>query len=460
MANETEDQDYLKALLDLHDQPVVLIDDQYTIVAANNAYARSYAQPNDTLVGEKCHRVSHRSNVPCHERGEDCPVKRVMQTGKPVNTLHIHFNGDAEPERVRVQGFPIEHNGRRLLAEKIQRIDPQPRPAKAEQPSELMVGQSPAFLTLLNRLIQVSGMPGSTLLEGESGVGKELAARFVHEHSAHASGPLVVADCATIPNTLFEAELFGHEKGAFTGSGPARQGLFETAAGGTLFLDEIGELPLELQSKLLRAIDTGEIRRLGSREPKTVNVRIVAATNRDLQAMVAQGSFRLDLYYRLATHEVRVPPLRERRDDLKVLCEALLNRMDMASRPTIQDEAIAVIKEQELPGNVRELRNLLERALTFGFDIGPAAIKAALNSHQREAGVSAFTLSPLISDAARQDAEADVIHDVSSNRALLLAKSLRRFNGNRAQAAADLGISERTVYRWMKHFCNDPNCNW
>lgn len=450
MPERSADNDSLKALLELHEEPVVLIDDQYTIVAANRAYSESYSATPAQMVGNKCHRISHRSDVPCHERGEDCPVKRVMSTGKPVDTLHIHFNGKAEPERVRVRGFPIQHQGRRLLAEKIQRLDTISSGSDATRAVQQMVGSSSAFLSLLKRLVQVSAMPGSVLLQGESGVGKELAARFVHEHGANPPGPLVVADCTAIPATLFEAELFGHERGAIPNISEARDGLFQSANGGTLFLDEVGELPLNLQAKLLRAIDTGEVRRLGSATAKTVNVRIVAATNRNLQEMVSQGTFRLDLYFRLATHEVNVPPVRERRDDIRALAESQIERIGHIPTPTIQHSAIELLQTLDLPGNVRELRNLLERALVFGADIGPASIRAALNAAKREQ-VATVNTDPTQAPAGT---------DIASNRAFLLAQSLHRHSGNRARAAAELGVSERTVYRWMKNFCNDPNCNW
>jgi transcriptional regulator with PAS, ATPase and Fis domain len=444
MPEQSPLDDSLTALLELHEEPVVLIDDQYTIVAANRAYSESYSATPEEMVGNKCHRISHRSEVPCHERGEDCPVKRVMSTGKPVDTLHIHFNGEAEPERVRVRGFPIQHQGRRLLAEKIQRLDTSSGGKQDTRASQQMVGSSSAFLNLLKRLVQVSAMPGSVLLQGESGVGKELAARFVHEHSSNPTGPLVVADCTAIPAALFEAEIFGHEKSAIPTANEARDGLFQSADGGTLFLDEVGELPLNLQAKLLRAIDTGEVRRIGSSQARTVSVR----TNKNLQEMVDQGTFRLDLYFRLATHEVNVPPVRERRDDIRALAESLLVRTGHVPMPTIQHSAIEMLQTLELPGNVRELRNLLERALVFGADIGPASIRAALNAAKRER----------VSPTSEETAPAGT--DIASNRAFLLAQSLHRHSGNRARAAAELGVSERTVYRWMKNFCNDPNCNW
>ena len=164
--------------------------------------------------------------------------------------------------------------------------------------------------------------------------------------------------------------------------------------------------------------------------------------------MVDQGTFRLDLYFRLATHEVNVPPVRERRDDIRALAESLLVRTGHVPMPTIQHSAIEMLQTLELPGNVRELRNLLERALVFGADIGPASIRAALNAAKRER----------VSPTSEETAPAGT--DIASNRAFLLAQSLHRHSGNRARAAAELGVSERTVYRWMKNFCNDPNCNW
>ena len=456
----------LRQLLDTHDDPVVLIDDRYAIVAANGAYLASYGVSEAALVGRKCHEVSHDSAVPCHERGEDCPLLRSRATGGPIDTLHVHFDGRRAPERVRVRGTPVTIGDRRLLVERIERIDAR---RTGTGVVSRMVGRSPAFLSMLQRLIQGAALPGSVLLQGESGVGKELAARFVHEHSARASGPFVVVDCASIPEALFEAELFGHERGAFTGSHQARSGLFEAADHGTLFLDEIGELPQTLQSKLLRAIDAGEIRRIGARHAQRVDVRIVAATNRDLHAMVGEGAFRLDLFYRLATHEIRIPALRERRDDIEPIARALLAAFEPLRTPRLSDDAVAYLREQPFPGNIRELANVLQRALAFGPSIDARVLRAA---ETRAPGTAPSRGRPPMADArtnggapsGMRPARGLEQRPLAGERGLreakleLLVGSLARHEGNRARAARELGVSERTVYRWMRHFCSDPAC--
>ncbi|MEK6608350.1 MAG: sigma 54-interacting transcriptional regulator, partial [Myxococcota bacterium] len=229
------------------------------------------------------------------------------------------------------------------------------------------LGRSVAMRHVFAILERVATMDATVLIEGETGTGKELAAEGVHAASKRASGPFVVVDCGAIPENLVESELFGHEKGAFTGASEARAGAFEEADGGTLFLDEVGELPLELQPKLLRALESHEVRRVGSQKARALDLRIVAATNRDLATEVRAGKFREDLYYRLAVVRVVMPPLRERRDDVRLLARELARR----ARPQVDpaswlDEAtLALLESHDWPGNVRELRNVVDRLAVF-----------------------------------------------------------------------------------------------
>jgi transcriptional regulator with GAF, ATPase, and Fis domain len=192
---------------------------------------------------------------------------------------------------------------------------------------------------------------------GESGTGKELVARAVHEASSRANRPLVPVDCSSLPENLFESELFGHERGAFTGANTARGGLVEAASGGTLFLDEVGDIPLTMQVKLLRLLETGTYRRVGSTEQRHADIRVVSATHRDLDQMVAQGRFREDLYYRLSTFPIHLPALRERADDIALLAVALLTRVAPKRKLVLSDSALQLLQAQNYPGNVRELRN-------------------------------------------------------------------------------------------------------
>ena len=233
-------------------------------------------------------------------------------------------------------------------------------------PVEGMVGECPAMREVFERIARVAPLDTTVLVLGESGTGKELVARAIHERSARAEGPLVVVNCAAIPEALMEAEIFGHERGAFTGADRAREGLVEAAHGGTLFLDEVGELPPAAQAQLLRVLQHGEVRRLGAAQARRVDVRLIAATHRDLRAEVRAGRFREDLYFRLNVFEILLPPLRERGSDVERLARFLLDKTcRRLNRPALAlgEDALAAIRAHDWPGNVRELENAIERAV-------------------------------------------------------------------------------------------------
>ena len=229
-----------------------------------------------------------------------------------------------------------------------------------------LIGDSPAMRAVFSRLARVAGRDATLLLEGESGTGKELAAEAVHEASARRAGPFVVVDCGSIPRALLEAELFGHERGAYTGANRARQGAFVHAEGGTIFLDEVGELDLELQPRLLGVLERREVKPIGASQPIPVNVRIIAATNRDLRREVNRGAFREDLYYRLAVACVRLPPLRERNADIASLVRHFLTLHGV--RTPLPDDMLERLTRRSWPGNVRELRNAVEQIVAFGIE--------------------------------------------------------------------------------------------
>jgi two-component system response regulator HydG len=239
-----------------------------------------------------------------------------------------------------------------------------------------MIGSCGAMRLLYERIRKVAPTESTVLVLGESGTGKELVARALHEQSGRAAAPMISLNCAAIPDSLIESELFGHEKGAFTGAGSARQGLVEAATGGTLFLDEIGELPLEAQARLLRVLQEGEIRRLGAVETRKVDVRLIAATHRDLSQLAQTGRFREDLFYRLNVVNLTLPALRDRGDDILELSERLLERACVKLqkiRLRFSDAALAALAAHSWPGNVRELENAVERAviLADGEEITP-----------------------------------------------------------------------------------------
>lgn len=250
---------------------------------------------------------------------------------------------------------------------KAQEAPATPEPANTPLASKLnIIGSSAVMQALFNKIIKVAPTDSNVLILGESGTGKELVARAIHEHSKRAQGPLINVNCAAIPESLIESELFGHEKGAFTGANQARAGLIEAANGGTLFLDEIGELPLEAQARLLRAIQEGEVRRVGSVNSIKVDVRFMAATHRDLKSRAQAGSFREDLYYRLHVIALHIPALRERGADVIELAEKLLQQQlekTHSASLSFSPEALQLLQNYPWPGNVRELENAIERAV-------------------------------------------------------------------------------------------------
>lgn len=431
----------IQSLIDTHEQAFVIIDRDYRIVAANRRYCDAYGISAEAIVGQHCHTVSHHSPRPCHENGELCPHLALFKQGEAVEVLHTHFHANDQPERTRIRGHRLQgENGELYLGEQM-------FPLEAEAGSVCdamqMVGRSPAFLACVDNLARVAESEASILLFGESGVGKELAARFIHARSSHKNGSFIVINCAAVPENLFESELFGHERGAFSGSSGLKKGLFELADGGTLFLDEVGEIPLNLQAKLLRVLETGEFRRVGGTHTLTANVRLVSATNRRLLDEVDAKRFRLDLYYRVAGIDVTLPPLRERTEDMPELAAYILKRLTgNQGSCRLDDAAVAALRAYDFPGNVRELRNLLQ--------------KAVLNC--RNGVISAADLQlPVAYAPAAQSAHTAPLQGESPQSLPALERAhiqslLAIHQGHRARVAAALGITERTLYRKLKHY--------
>ncbi len=306
--------------------------------------------------------------------------------------------------------------------------------------SRAMVGQSPAFRACVETLRQAAPATATVLLTGESGTGKELAARFIHEHSPRTRAAFVAINCAALPESILEAELFGVEKGAYTGAVARREGRFERADGGTLFLDEIGEMPLSAQVKLLRVLQEGEIERLGGTAVVKVDVRVVAATNKDLQREVAEGRFREDLYYRLNVVSVRIPSLSSRREDIPLLADVFLRRFAQKNAKSLRgfsNEALAAMEGYAWPGNVRELEHAVERAvvLSRGEVIEPRDLPETVVSGPR--GVAAHVVIPI--GTPMEEIERRMIHE-----------TLRHTRGDKTMAARLLGIAARTIYRKLE----------
>ena len=305
-----------------------------------------------------------------------------------------------------------------------------------------IVGRAPEMEKLYRMIAKAALSNHPVLILGESGTGKEMVARSIHFSGPFRDKPFIPVDCGSLVPTLIESELFGYVKGAFTGAVQAKEGLLAMAEGGTVFLDEIGELPIDLQAKLLRAIQEKEIRQVGSTRRTTINVRILAATNRDLETAVAQGTFRRDLYFRLNVLNLRIPALRERRQDIPVLAAYFLERMarDFGQERTLSDDAVKVLLAYDWPGNVRELENCLQRAcaMNSGPVIQVSDLPSALNGGNGHSMVEV-------------DSSAKIIPISEMERKTILS-TITQLNGDKLLAARLLGIGKTTLYRKLKEY--------
>lgn len=456
----------LQSMLDTRDNPSVVVDREYRIVAANAAYCASYGVPEDAIVGKSCHEVSHRSSHPCHMNGEACPHQTVFSQHQPSEVLHTHVDFQGRPDYVRIHAYPLSGGrGQAYLLESIHRLAPKLEIGYGEM---RMVGNSPAFLRFFEELATAARADLPVWIYGESGVGKELAARFLHEHSSRAGKAYVKLDCTSIPESLCESELFGYEPNAFTNVHRSKSGLFELADGGTLFLDEIGDLPLAVQGKLLRVLDNGEYWPLGADKAMRCNVRVVAATNRDLRQMVSEGSFRQDLYYRIAGDKVSIPPLRERKEDIAAISGLILQRLESESgqQYSLGRSALDALMAHDFPGNIRELRNVLIKAAAHcergvievgdidfqhppGCGCVPIADMPAGEPAQRADAQLAGDGAAV--HAAQETGEIGPLYPLQQYEETSIRRLIHQF-GNRRVVAQKLGISERTLYRKLKKY--------
>lgn len=352
---------------------------------------------------------------------------------KPVDSNHLLLLVERALEQARLRTENI------LLREEWSRRYGFPR----------ILGESETLKRAVGETQRVAQTEATVLLLGESGTGKELFARAVHHLSARRDNPFVAINCAAIPETLIENELFGHERGAFTGASERRQGKFELASGGTVFLDEIGELPLGVQGKLLRAIEEKVVDRIGGRAPVAVDVRVVAATNKDLKAAVENGEFRGDLFFRLAVFPIEVPPLRDRGDDIVLLAQHFASEIgrELRSREAqLSPEAIDALKQHHWPGNVRELENAIERAciLSDTMMLQPADLGLGPSLAREAESLEQIDLSGTLSDVAHR-----ALRVVERKKIL---QALQANLGNKSKTAEDLGVSYKTLLNKIKEY--------
>jgi len=418
----------LVSFIESLNEPHILCDRNYRILAANEAYRVKWVGQRE-VVGRTCYEVSHRYSVPCDQAGESCPLQRSLRSGQRERIVHLHHTHLGE-QFENIELTPIRDDSGEI-AYYIEKLDPLPV-QRSEEHARGLLGRSPAFLAMMEMVARVAPSDAAVLLQGESGTGKELVANAIHHMSRRAAKPFVAVDCSGLAETLFESELFGHERGAFTGAVTRKVGLVEAAAGGTLFIDEVGDIPLTIQVKLLRLLETGTFRRVGSTEVLKADIRVVSATHRPLSDMVADGRFRQDLFYRLNIFPIYLPALRDRQEDILLLAEGLLARLVAGRNLRFSRDAVAWLRAYAFPGNVRELRNLLERAclLCDGDEIDLRHLPSA-GEHGLAQVQGGRPERPALNDQS-------------------LLEYSRSFTGNRKDLARQLGMSERTLYRRLK----------
>ncbi|HKI60241.1 MAG TPA: sigma-54 dependent transcriptional regulator, partial [Mariprofundaceae bacterium] len=384
-------------------------------------------------------------------------------------TAETTFGHAAEAYRSGAMEYlpkPFDLNEVRQLAGRVRpvrEVEPVIKQEEKPRTDTIIIGRSQAMQQLFRTLGRVAASDLTVMITGESGSGKELVAQELHQRSQRKDQPFVPINTAAIPGELLEAELFGHEKGAFTGADKARPGRFEQASGGTLFLDEIGDMPAALQAKLLRVLETGSVQRVGSNKDISVNVRLLAATHQDLQVKIRKGEFREDLYYRLNVIPVHIPPLRERRDDIPELAEFLLKQaaveLDM-NVPILLDDGLELLKRYDWYGNVRELKNVMRRLaiLTPGASITLSDVALAIGHAEPEAG------QETLGDAVRRTikaymdqlgyAEATGLHKhlLEQVEPALLVLVMEKCHGNQLKASEMLGLNRNTVRKMLKQY--------
>jgi len=416
----------LESLLETHDLPLVIVDADLNVVAVNRAWESGFGATRQSRVGK-----------PCCADNRDCRHRKMFQTLESYAGVYPDYSDPEAPYSLNVRGFPLLDADATLYLGEVQ--TPLHKCPSADS-AAMMVGKSAVFNEFRTRLCQAAETQAAVMLLGETGTGKELAAEFVHRNSKQANGEFVIVDCTILGEDLFESELFGHEKGAFTGATAAKKGLFELADNGTLFFDEIGDLPLSQQPKLLRALESGQFRRVGGTAMQKAKVRVVCATHRNLAEMVKNGQFREDLFYRLSVFPVETPPLRQRKQDLPVLIDYFLGQLAVGGAGySLTQAALVKMIQYDWPGNIRELRNCLQ--LAAGLCKERRIQDSDIHFMQRPAETGE------IGSVAGGQRESAPLTGLAQYEAEFIGSLMKKYQGNRKLIAAEMNISERTLYR-------------
>ncbi|WP_027364888.1 sigma-54 interaction domain-containing protein [Desulfotruncus alcoholivorax] len=448
----TELKEMLTNILELSSDGIVAVNRDYIITMASQAFASFFNKKVDEIIGQHVKKVYGNPIFP-----------KAMETGKPEYGYVTTLNG----HEIIANRLPIKKNDKIVgalgivafknisdlyaLSEKINNLHDQldfykdelKRAQRSKFTFDQIIGKNPAFVALKKTARRVARNQSTILIRGESGTGKELFAHAIYTESERKHGPFIKVNCAAIPENLLESELFGYKEGAFTGAKKGgHTGKFELAHKGIIFLDEIGDMPLLMQAKLLRVLQEKEIERLGDTKPKRIDVRVIAATNRNLEEMVAKGEFRSDLYYRINVVSLNIPPLRERIEDLDLLLQHFIERFNkqFGLRVTgIDPEAMTILRNHRWPGNIRELENVVERAFNIleGNTVNKEHLPLYLLSAQKYRGLNnRGGLHQLIEEIERE----------------AIIDALKTCDGNKNQAVALLGISRAGLYKKLKRY--------
>ncbi len=419
----------IQSLINAIEKPAIFIDHNYVIKATNQAYAEHYK--SEVKVGvSRCYQISHQVEHPCDQHGEDCPLLHCKSSGKSHRVLHIHKNGDNK-EYCDILMKPIVNDdgitvGFLEILDKVSY-------ASHRSENDKLIGASPAFRKMIAMINRCAKSDISVLLHGDTGTGKELVANAIHQASERKDQPFIVVECTGLSEALFESELFGHEKGAFTGANTHKKGLIDLVKGGTLFLDEVGDIPLSLQVKLLRLLETGTYRSVGGMVTKQANFRLICASHKNLTDMVSQGNFRHDLYYRLAAFPIHLPSLAQRQKDIPLLAKHYL-AIYSNNEKSFSASALSSLMLYPFPGNIRELKNIINRAVLMGDD-------NIINVESL--GLPNF-------NTVQQNSEELTL--VQLEQAYLQQICLNNKHKTAQEIAELLGISKRTFYRKLKQF--------
>lgn len=442
LTTEWRNGNILGAVFDQISDALVLYDTNHVITGVNTAAERLFGMSAEAIVGRDCHDMFH-----CQQCEPGCGMHTgLLQPNGNNSTVRLHTDNGLE-RLVVIRTSQVYNDDGQLLGvvATIRDVTDEVEPQKRE-----IIAGAPVMQDLMNFVRRVAISEATTvLLEGENGVGKDLIAKTLHYQSVRQAEPFIAINCAAIPDTLLESELFGYEKGAFTDARAQKKGIFELADKGTLFLDEIGEIPVMLQAKLLRVLEEQTFRRLGGLKDINLDLRVIAATNKNLREAVKEGAFRQDLYFRLNVIHITIPPLRERAEDIQPLADFFVKHYNKKFRRQIDGispEAMQLLLAHDWPGNVRELRNALERAMILEDSsyITAPSLPMSISHQQGELRApAASSFPPTLPDGGMS---------LEDNEKRLLVQALEKTGGNQTQAARLLRITRDTLRYKMKKF--------